>query len=253
MRTRAAVLLALAVLTGPAGPARADMPAECRVARHLVEDGLRLPGAAAAIAAKHLKVLVLGAGSSVLPGKGGVNLAYPERLRLALVEALPGVAVTLTTDVTPHRTAAQMAAALALDLEKVKPDLLVWQTGTVDAMEGADTDEFSQALEKGIGAAKAAGAETVLVNAQYSPRTESMIALGNYAEIMRWVAVQHEMPLFDRFAIMKLWADFGTFDFFSATKNLDMAGRVHDCIGQLLAALVVDAAKPEAPPVSGGQ
>jgi hypothetical protein len=70
---------------------------------------------------------------------------------------------------------------------------------------------------------------------------------------MRWVAVQHEMPLFDRFAIMKLWADFGTFDFFSATKNLDMAGRVHDCIGQLLAALVVDAAKPEAPPVSGGQ
>ncbi len=253
MRTRAAVLLALAVLTGPAGPARADMPAECRVARHLVEDGLRLPGAAAAIAAKHLNVLVLGAGSSVLPGQGGVNLAYPERLRLALVEALPGVAVTLTTDVTPHRTAAQMAAALALDLEKVKPDLLVWQTGTVDAMEGADTDEFSQALEKGIGAAKAAGAETVLVNAQYSPRTESMIALGNYAEIMRWVAVQHEMPLFDRFAIMKLWADFGTFDFFSATKNLDMAGRVHDCIGQLLAALVVDAAKPEAPPVSGGQ
>ena len=63
MRTRAAVLLALAVLTGPAGPARADMPAECRVARHLVEDGLRLPGAAAAIAAKHLNVLVLGAGS----------------------------------------------------------------------------------------------------------------------------------------------------------------------------------------------
>lgn len=249
MRTRSAVLLALAVL---AGPAQAEMPAECRVALHLVEDGLRLPGAAAAVAAKRLNVLVLGAGSSVLPGKGGVNLAYPERLRAALVEELPGVAVTLTTDITPHRTAVQMADALAADLDKVKPDLVVWQTGTVDAMEGADTDEFSQALEKGIGAAKAAGAETILVNAQYSPRTESMIALGNYAEIMRWVAVQHELPLFDRFAIMKLWADFGTFDFFSATKNLDMAGRVHDCIGRLLAALVVDAIKPDGPP-RGGQ
>jgi hypothetical protein len=244
------VLLALGVL---AGPVRAEMPAECRVARHLIEDNLRLPGVAAAIAAKHLNVLVLGAGSSVLPGPGGVNLAYPERLRLALVETFPGVAVTVATDITPHRTAMKMAESLAGDLRRSKPDLLVWQTGTVDAMEGADQDQFNQALERGINSAKAAGADTVLVNAQYSPRTESMIALGNYAEIMRWMAVQHEIPLFDRFAIMKLWADFGTFDLFSATKNLDTAGRVHDCIGQLLAALVADAVKPDSPPGQGGQ
>lgn len=247
---RGAVLLALAVL---AGPVQAEMPAECRVARHLIDDNLRLPAVTAAVAKKHLNVLVLGAGSSVLPGKGGANLSYPERLRVALVEALPGVAVTLTTDVTPHRTAVAMADALSADLVKAKPDLLVWQTGTVDAMEGADTDQFNQALDKGVGAAKAAGADTVLINAQYSPRTESMIALGNYAEVMRWVALQHEIPLFDRFAVMKLWADLGTFDFFSATKNLDTAGRVHDCIGRLLAALVVEAAKPEGPPVGGGQ
>lgn len=243
-------LLALGVL---AVPARADMPAQCQVARHLVEDNLRLPSAASAIAAKHLNVLVLGAGSSVLPGPGGVNLAYPERLRLALAETFPAAAVTVATDITPHRSAVKMVESLALDLRRQKPDLLVWQTGTVDAMEGADQDQFNQALDKGINIAKAAGADTVLINAQYSPRTESIIALGNYAEIMRWVAVQHEVPLFDRFAIMKLWADFGTFDLFSATKNLDTAGRVHDCIGRLLAALVADAVKPESPPGQGGQ
>ena len=59
MRTFWAVL-ALGVL---AVPAWAEMPAECRVAQHLVEDNLRLPGVATAIAAKHLNVLVLGAGS----------------------------------------------------------------------------------------------------------------------------------------------------------------------------------------------
>lgn len=250
MIRRWALLLALMVLTGPA---QAELPAECRVAGQLNQDNPRLPRAAAAIAAKHLNVLVLGAGSSVLPGKGGLNLAYPERLREALAAALPGVAVKLTTDIKPHRTAAEMAEALALDLERVKPDVLVWQTGTVDAVESVDPDQFNQALEKGISTAKAAGADTILINAQYSPRTESMIALGNYAEIMRWVAVQHEVPLFDRFAVMKLWADLGTFDLFSATKNLDTAGRVHDCIGKLLAAAVVEAAKPEAPPARGGQ
>ena len=243
-------LLALGVL---AVPAWAEMPAESRVARHLVEDNLRLPGVASAIAAKHLNVLVLGASSSVLPGPGGANLAYPERLRVALIETFPNVSVTLATDITPHRTAIKMADSLTGDLRKSKPDLLIWQTGTVDAMEGTDQDQFNQALDKGISIAKAAGAETVLVNAQYSPRTESMIALGNYAEIMRWVAVQHEVPLFDRFAIMKLWADFGTFDLFSATKNLDTAGRVHDCIGRLLAALVADGVKTDSPPAQGGQ
>lgn len=243
-------LLALGVL---AAPAQADMPAQCQVARHLVEDNLRLPAVATAVAGKHLNVLVLGAGSSVLPGPGGVNLAYPERLRLALIEAFPGVAVTLATDITPHRSAVKMVESLAVDLRRSKPDLLVWQTGTVDAMQGADQDQFNQALDRGINIAKAAGADTVLINAQYSPRTESIIALGSYAEIIRWVAVQHEVPLFDRFAIMKLWADLGTFDFFAATKNLDTAGRVHDCIGRLLAALVVDAVKPASPLIQGGQ
>jgi hypothetical protein len=250
MRRLSALALAVVAL---AGPARAGMPAECAVARHLIEDSPRLPRAAAAIDAKHLNVLALGAGSSVLPGKSGANLAYPERLRAALAEALPGVAVTLTTDVTPHRTAAAMADSLAADLARAKPDLLVWQTGTVDAMEGVDPDQFNQALDRGLAAAKAAGADTVLINAQYSPRTESMIALGNYAEIMRWVAVQHEIPLFDRFAVMKLWADLGTFDLFSATKKLDTAARVHDCIGKLVAALVLEAARPQGPPAQGGQ
>ena len=78
-----------------------------------------------------------------------------------------------------------------------------------------------------------------------------MIALATYAENMRWVAVQQEVPLFDRFSIMKLWADMGTFDLYSATKKLDIAEHVHDCIGRLLADLVIEAAKSGEPPANG--
>ena len=59
------------------------------------------------------------------------------------------------------------------------------------------------------------------------------------------------VPLFDRFAIMKLWAELGTFDFTTATNKLDMAQHVHDCIGRLLADLVVEAAKPGGPQANG--
>ena len=117
---------------------------------------------------------------------------------------------------------------------------MIWQTGTVDAMQSIDTDQFKAVLDRGIRLARSAGADVVLINPQYSPRTESMIALGAYAEIMRWVALQKEVPVFDRFSIMKLWADLGTFDLYSDTKKLDMAEQVHDCIGRLLAELVIE-------------
>jgi hypothetical protein len=130
---------------------------------------------------------------------------------------------------------------------------MVWQTGTVDAMQAIDLDQFSAALDQGINIAHSAGADVVLINAQFSPRTESMIALGTYAENMRWVALQQEVPLFDRFSIMKLWADLGTFDLYSATKKLDIAERVHDCIGRLLADLVVESAKPDEPHAESGR
>jgi len=79
-----------------------------------------------------------------------------------------------------------------------------------------------------------------LMNMQYSPRTETMIAADSYAEIMRGVALKHEIPLFDRLAVMKAWNDEGTFDLSTATKNSEMAEQVHVCIGRLLADLVVN-------------
>jgi GDSL-like Lipase/Acylhydrolase family len=242
-------LLLLALLLLGAGPAWAENPAECRVAENLVEANFRLPHVTRALASKHLTILVVGAGSSQLSSGN----AYPSRLQHALAEQLRGVEVKVTTDVKAGRTAAEMVKSLPAALSAAKPSLLVWQTGTVDAMLGVDPDQFSQALDKGIKTAHAAGADVVLINAQYSPRTESMIALGTYVEDMRWVALQQEVPLFDRFSVMKLWGELGTFDLYSATKKLDIAERVHDCIGRLLADMVITAAKPEEPPINGSR
>jgi len=250
MMGRVPFLLALLMLVGPAW---AENPAECRVAENLVERIYPLPQVARAVADKQLNVLVVGAGSSLLPGHNGVGNAYPARLQFVLAEMLPGVAVKVTTDVKARRTAAEMLKSLGPAIAAAKPSLMIWQTGTVDAMQSIDPDQFSAALDHGIHIAHSAGADVVLINAQYSPRTESMIALGTYAENMRWVALQQEIPLFDRFNIMRLWADLGTFDLYSATKKLDIAERVHDCIGRLLADLVIAAAKPPEPPTNGSR
>lgn len=231
----------------------AEHPADCRVASQQIERDFPLPQVARAIAGKKLDILVLGAGSSQLPGANGASNAYPARLQQALTAKLPGVVVTMATDVKHRRSAAEMVKTLPPELAAAKPALVVWQTGTVDAMRAIDTDQFSHALDRGINMARSAGADVVFINPQYSPRTESMIALGTYAENMRWVALQQEVPLFDRFSIMKLWADLGTFDLHSATKKLDVAERVHDCIGRLLADLVIESAKPDEPHAESGR
>ena len=254
----ALLVLAMPQLTWPAGAEdsvqnSADRLADCGVTENMIEANFALQHVSRAVAARHLEILVLGAGSSLLPGSNGARDAYPARLQHALSEKLLGIEVKVTTDVKSKRSAADMAKALPAALSTAKPQLVVWQTGTVDAMQAIDPDQFSQALDRGINVSRNAGADIVFINPQYSPRTESMIALGTYAENMRWVALQQEVPLFDRFGIMKLWADNGTFDLYSATKKLDIAAHVHDCIGRLLADLVIAASKSSEPHADGGR
>jgi hypothetical protein len=252
MRGVLAGVFAALIIGAGVGIAQAELPAECRVVEHHIESDVPLPNVKKAIAGKKLNILVVGAGSSTLPGAAAAR-AYPARLETALAEKLPGVAVKVTTEVKPGRTAAAAITPMIAALAATKPALTIWQAGTVDAMRSLDLDGFSAALDKGVEAARSAGSDIILMNSQYSPRTESIIALAGYSENMRWVALRQEIPLFDRFGIMKIWAELGTFDFGTATKKLDMAEHVHDCIGRLLADLVINGSKSVEAPTNGAR
>jgi hypothetical protein len=103
-------------------------------------------------------------------------------------------------------------------------------------------EDFRSTVADGVERLQDSGADVVLVNMQYSPRMESMVAFGPYADSLRWVAREREVPVFDRQAIMRHWYVAGQFDLYSTTKDMSMAKQVHDCIGRALAALVIDAA-----------
>jgi hypothetical protein len=135
-----------------------------------------------------------------------------------------------------------MAQTLEKILAEDKPALVIWQTGTTDAMRGIDPEEFRIAISDGIEGLHAGGADVILVNMQYSPRTESMIAVGPYVDGIRLVARERELPVFDRLAIMRHWSDTGVFDLYAATRDVSLAKRVHDCIGRALAKLIIEAA-----------
>ena len=235
-----ATLLVLACL----GAALAAESPDCAVAAHLVNAEYRLPRVAAAIAqANNLDIAVVGAGSSTLIGPGGSDLAYPARLQAILSKRLPAIKTKVVSNVKSRRSAAEMAESFEKLLMEEKPSLVIWQSGTVDAITGVDPEDYRVTLDEGVEALHAGGADVILMNQQYSPRTESMIAIQAYADNMRLVSQQREVPLLDRLAIMKHWSELGTFDLYAATRKVEMAARIHDCIAQLLADLIHDGLK----------
>jgi len=220
----------------------------CELGKPLIAAEAVLPRAAAAVAERHsLNIIVLGSGSSALPGPNGEKNAYPARLEAALGTLLPGIDVKVVTNIKARQTAAEMMEQELQRIEERKPALVIWQTGTVDAIKGVDPEEFRQTLDQGVEVLQSDGVDVVLMNMQYSPRTDAMISITAYADNMRWVALQHDVPLFDRLALMKHWSELGTFDLYDASKNTDTAERVHDCIGKLLAGLIAAAVKQPAP------
>ncbi len=246
------LIAALLALTSLVGPTRAAEP--CDIPGYFLFGGNELKKVAAAVnGTKRLTIVVVGTGSSILTGPDGPKTAYPARLEAALARRLPGVAVKVVTLVRSRQTTEDLARGMAKVLADEKPDLVVWQTGTVDAIRRIDPDVFRDALSEGLDELHKGGADAVLMNMQYSPRTESMIAMGPFVDTLKVVAQQHEVPVFDRFNIMRHWSETGAFDLYAAGKDNVLAHRVHDCIGRGIATLIIDAAHLKAAEVKAGQ
>jgi ABC-type amino acid transport substrate-binding protein len=236
--------LFIAVLAAAlASPAAALAGQPCEIPSYLLFGNNELQRVAGSVADdRRLTIAVVGTGSSALAGPEGPASAYPARLEAVLKQRLPGIAVKVVTLLRTRQTADDLAKGMAKLLVDEKPNLVIWQTGTIDAIRRVEPDDFRAALDEGIESIEKGGADVILMNMQYSPRTEMMVALGPYADVMRLVAQQHEVPLFDRLAIMRHWSDTGEFDLYASGRDNVLAQRVHDCIGRGLATLIIEAA-----------
>ena len=241
------VVLSLVLLAAAcaAAPARAGEPAppNCEVPGYLLSTESRLPKVADVIRkARPLEILVVGSRSSSIPS--AEDSAYPARLQVMLKDRLPSIAVRVSVELQNKKTAEEVGSDLVKLVEVKNPTLVIWQTGTIDAMRSIDPDDFRKSVSNGVAAVQNTGVDVILLNLQYSPRTETMITVPPYLDAMRVVAEERDIPLFDRFTMMRHWHDHGDFDLLSASRGNDLAKRVHDCLGRALATFVVDAASP---------
>lgn len=240
VRLAGLALLGFAGVSTPAGSS--TQPQTCAVAAPLARPDFPLPRVAKALAEKHLNIAVVGTTSSTLGGANGAAASYPARLQAALAQILPGMAVNVALQQHPRGTAVDMLKDIRAKIADPGVDLVVWQTGTVEMVRHTDSEEFRNAINEGVEAVRNSGRDIILMNMQFNPRMEGLMDVASYADEMRFVALQQQILLFDRLAIMRQWSELGTFDLYAATKKRDVAEQVHDCLGHLLADMIVTAA-----------
>lgn len=241
----AATATVAAIMVGAAfGPPLAQaadpavrLPAKCEVPADLVPETVPLPHAAHLYKReRRLKVVALGSSSTLGLGASDSQAAWPARLEAVLSARLPGSDIRVINQGVARQAAEQMLSRLDTDVLAEKPALVIWETGTAEAVRGADVDEFIESLLAGVDRLLAAGADVILMDPQFSRTTAQLINFQPYVAAIEQVAGMRGLPRFSRFAVMKYWADADRFSFVGGgSEARKTADQVYDCIGHLLA------------------
>jgi hypothetical protein len=242
------IIVAFATALSAAAALGAEIvPAACEVPEDLIQTGRPLPHLAAALSRPGPATIVFyGTSSTAGAGTASADKAFPARFGQELAKRFANVAVVVKAQ--RGRTAADMVADIKADAMAKPPALVIWQTGTTDAVRNVELDSFGDALEHGISYLHARDIDVVLIDPQFSPRTNAVVDVTPYQDYMEQIAERADVMLFRRYDIMHFWIDSGrlSFDDRSKAAQLKAAEQVHDCIGRQLAvqiARAIDEAK----------
>ena len=95
--------------------------------------------------------------------------AFPLQMAEALQHGIPGLKVNVTIRGGRGMQASEMLDIIRNELTIAHFDLVIWQTGTVEAVRNVPMGAFFQTLSDGAAAIAAGGADLVLVDPQFRP------------------------------------------------------------------------------------
>lgn len=211
MKPLLAALLVLAFAPPAVAQAQEVRSAACPASEGLFSAGDGLARSRAAVAARRLRVLAVGSSSIEGVGASRPELGFTPLLETGLERRLPGVDVTVANRGIGGENTAGAADRLAKELSAAKPDLLLWQLGTNDALQGRTVREVLVDLRRGREIAEAAGADVLLVDPQVlpdrpgNPFRERFALLSDVTRAIRLEARRVGDALFSRSQAMASW------------------------------------------------
>ena len=171
--------------------------------------------------------------------------AFPQQMANALEKMIPGLTVKVTTRGGRGLSASDQLTLLTETVDRAKFQLVLWQTGTVEAVRNLPPSEFAQTLADGAEKATQAGADVVLVDPQFSRFLQTNSDIQPYELAFQTVSAMPSVALFHRFDLMRAWVNDGSIDLEHTPKAQRQSAveQLHECLGRELARLVISGAK----------
>ncbi|WP_439596927.1 SGNH/GDSL hydrolase family protein [Falsiroseomonas sp.] len=241
-------LLALAGTLATATPAWAQAEGPGCGAPSETMEAAPMAGVFAALAHTELRVLVVGSASTQAGGTSGKEATWPERLQARLATRIAPVAVRVEVFGARGSTAADHAKILAEQGPRLRPHLIIWQLGTVEAARGMPVEEMAEAVQGALARLRAIRGErtdVVLMDPQFSRFLRSNADVESYRDWLRVSAAASGAQMFSRWVIMRHWVETERLDLERAprSRRVAVADELHDCLAKALAEFILDGAQ----------
>ena len=134
---------------------------------------------------RKLKILAIGSSSTVGVGASDRTKNYPSQLEGILEKVWKGVDITIVNRGVSGEVAAVTAERLLSEAAMIRPDLVLWQVGTNDAVSHVRVEDFEETVTNTVHMLKQHNIDVVLVGLQYTPK---FARDENYIEIRKAVS-----------------------------------------------------------------
>jgi acyl-CoA thioesterase I len=225
----------------------ARLPPDCSVPAHFVSDPSPLRRSARRVDAdRRFRIVVLGSASAQGVGASSPAASWPMRLEVLMRERNPAMKFELTVKAKAYDTSRRMLARLD-EVIAERPHLVIWETGTAEAVRGLDIEDYVNVLREGIDRLAETRTDIILVEPQFGRRSALLINYGPYLEAIRQAEAMRDLIIFPRYAIMRHWAksDQIVVDNLPASMMTETADKVYDCLARLLDLQIAFGLRPQ--------
>ncbi len=227
----------------------AEPDASCAVPPYLFPKRDTLPNTLRRLqTGQTLRVLFAGSGAMAGIGASARTNAFPAQFARLLPERLPNLRLQTTNLAEANTTLNGSVAAMSKQVDKLKPDLVIWQVGINDIAARPPLVRFERDLMEGITLlAERTEADLLLLDVPFYPGLALLLNDAEYRREIEFRAELEGVALFRTHDLMAYWSERRTFE-----KNIPveadsdrsryLADKMHYCLGNLLAAYVARAA-----------
>lgn len=149
-----------------------------------------------------VKVLAIGSSSTSGIGASSPGASYPMRLENDLEGILKGVDIDVVSRGIPGEVGQAAADRMRNEIADVRPDLVVWQVGTNDALARVGAQSFSDTLRASIKWFQRNRIDVMLIDPQYVERLAVDEHYMTIVQTITQVARDERVPLVHRFDAM---------------------------------------------------